>query len=278
MRLSKFVLLFVFLLLGGVFNNLYAAQEINLSAEEIEWITSKVSDNECHNLKECLLHWNKGENFLSLGIGHFIWYPQNEKKTFEESFDKLLIFVKKMGEPLPGWLDADPVPPCPWNNREEFLNDIESPRAMSLRDFLIKTKENQVAFLIVRLHEALPKILANISQDQHLHIKKQFYRVATTRAGVYALVDYINFKGLGISPTEKYQGKGWGLLQILSEMSGENYGPQGLEEFVAIAHRLLSERVDNAPEGRDEKVWLPGWQNRVNTYLKALTELKEGSE
>jgi hypothetical protein len=277
MRSNKFLLPFVFLIFCGASSNVGANQEIPLSSDVIEWIAQKVSGNECHNLKECLLHWNRGENFLSLGIGHFIWYPKEEKQTFEESFNKFLVYLKKMGKPLPAWLDTS-EPPCPWNNREEFLSDIEGARAMSLRDFLIETRSDQVAFLILRLHEALPKMLDNAPQDSRLHIKKQFYRVAVTRAGKYALVDYINFKGLGVSPTERYQGKGWGLLQILSQMSGEDDGRAALEEFSKIAHQLLEERVKNSPAERNEAAWLPGWQNRVNTYLQALEELEDKSE
>ncbi len=31
--------------------------------------------NECNRNPRCLVDWNPGESFPSLGIGHFIWYP-----------------------------------------------------------------------------------------------------------------------------------------------------------------------------------------------------------
>ena len=29
------------------------------------------------------------------------------------------------------------------------------------------------------------------------------------------MIDYVNFKGDGLKPTERYKGEGWGLLQVL---------------------------------------------------------------
>ncbi len=49
-------------------------------------------------------------------------------------------------------------------------------------------------------------------------IRENFYRVAAEPDGLYALVDYVNFKGEGTLPSERYRGEGWGLLQVLEEM------------------------------------------------------------
>ena len=48
-----------------------------------------------------LTSWNQGEDFASLGIGHFIWYPKGRRGPFEESFPKLVSFVSKRGANLP---------------------------------------------------------------------------------------------------------------------------------------------------------------------------------
>ena len=45
-----------------------------LSEAEKEWLGRKIFKNECDSNFECLTTWNKGEEFPSLGIGHFIWY------------------------------------------------------------------------------------------------------------------------------------------------------------------------------------------------------------
>jgi hypothetical protein len=80
------------------------------------------------------------------------------------------------------------------------------------------------------------------------------------------LVDYVNFKGEGIAPGERYQGEGWGLLQVLQGMSGTTPGQAALDEYSISADRVLTQRVVNAPPERHEERWLPGWRARVRTY------------
>ncbi len=49
--------------------------------------------------------------------------------------------------------------------------------------------------------------------------------MAASPNGVYALVDYVNFKGEGTLATERYQDHGWGLLQVLEGMKGRSFHP-----------------------------------------------------
>ncbi len=94
----------------------------------------------------------------------------------------------------------------------------------------------------------------------------QFHRVAETPQGIYALTDYVNFKGEGISGTERYQGQGWGLLQVLQQMPGNTSDP--IMEFADVAECVLTRRIRNAPQKRHaiEARWLPGWEVRIETY------------
>ena len=72
----------------------------------------------------------------------------------------------------------------------------------------------------------------------------------------------MNFKGEGVLLTERYRDHGWGLLQVLEGMSTcERESPTA--EFAESAARILRERVENAPPGRNEQRWLPGWLSRV---------------
>ena len=100
-----------------------------------------------------------------------------------------------------------------------------------------------------------------------MHVRENFYHVAMQNNGVYALVDYVNFKGEGISPKERYKNLGWGLAQVLENMDTNNKNV--MQAFVNSAERMLSRRVANAP--RDESRWLPGWRKRLNTYLESPT-------
>jgi hypothetical protein len=54
-----------------------------LTPRELDVIGHRVWQNECNGTREGLTSWNTGENFASLGIGHFIWYPKGVNGPFE---------------------------------------------------------------------------------------------------------------------------------------------------------------------------------------------------
>ena len=240
---------------------------IRLSDEQALEIGKKIFINEAGGKAEFLVHWNAGEEFASLGIGHFIWYPAGYQGPFDESFPKLLRFLASRGTKLPKWLKGDPD--CPWKTREQFLAEKESAVALELRRLLESTIALQARFAADRLESALPKLLAAAPEAERDALRRQFYRVAAHPNGVYALVDYVNFKGEGIKLTERYAGHGWGLLQVLQGMSGEAAGAPALDEFAESADRALTRRVANSPPERNEARWLGPWRKRLTTYRVA---------
>jgi len=84
--------------------------------------------------------------------------------------------------------------------------------------------------------------------------------------GYYALIDYVNFKGEGTKVSERYQGKGGGLLQVLQEMDGSD---DALSAFANAADQVLTRRVKLSPPERGEERWLSGWRKRLSTYTEA---------
>jgi len=74
---------------------------ITLSHTDVQRIGKKIWQNECNGTISGLTSWNQGEDFASLGIGHFIWYPKGRRGPFEESFPKVVSFVSKRGAKLP---------------------------------------------------------------------------------------------------------------------------------------------------------------------------------
>ena len=74
---------------------------ISLSHADVLRIGKKIWQNECNGTISGLTSWNEGEDFASLGIGHFIWYPKGRRGPFEESFPKLVSFISKRGAKLP---------------------------------------------------------------------------------------------------------------------------------------------------------------------------------
>jgi hypothetical protein len=238
---------------------------IAISTAEASRIGRRIWKNECAGTISGLTSWNAGENFASLGIGHFIWYPQGQRGPFEESFPKLVAFVSARGAKLPEFLLPGQEAASPWNSRAEFLRDRDSPKMKQLRAFLVGTIDLQAQFLITRLEAALPKMLAQASGAERDNVQRQFDRLASNPSGCYALVDYVNFKGEGTLATERYRGEGWGLLQALENMH-ETGSQSALDEFVTSAKTVLRRRVANSPPERRESRWLPGWLARVEGY------------
>ncbi len=235
---------------------------MNLSESEATAIGNKVWRNECGGRIDGLTSWNVGEDFPSLGIGHFIWYPKNAHDKFEESFPRLVAFLQSKGERLPDWLKADMR--CPWNSRQEFLRDVKGKKMTQFRTMLKNTVPLQTKFIVLRLQGALPMVLENVPESARATIRARFNRVITSgSAGAFALIDYVNFKGEGVNRGERYKGQGWGLLQVLEGMSDQGDAVQSFSKSAAV---VLGLRVKNSPPERHEERWLLGWKKRVSNY------------
>ena len=239
----------------------------NLSAAQKAAIGRKIWQNECGGTVNGLTTWNAGEEFPSMGIGHFIWYPAGFSGRFEESWPQFVAFAKRQG--------ATPPPVAserhsPWKSKAEFTRDFNGPGLTSLRKWLAANVGLQTDFIIARSRAALPKILAAAPASERAKIQANYQKVATTPQGTYALIDYVNFKGEGIQMSERYNGQGWGLMQVLGGMKEVPAGPAAASEFAASAKRVLSRRIANSPPARGEKRWEEGWHNRCSTYGRPL--------
>jgi hypothetical protein len=58
-------------------------------------IGQKIWLNETGGKIDAITSWSANEEFASLGIGHFIWFPVGKWLPFEESFPALLEFMRK---------------------------------------------------------------------------------------------------------------------------------------------------------------------------------------
>lgn len=241
------------------------AAGIALSRKEATRIGHKVWQNESGGTIAGLTAWNAGEDFASLGIGHFIWYPAGRPGPFEESFPRFLDYIKAHDRSqLPPFLENQTH--CLWNSRAEFLKSESGPQMKALRKFLADTIDLQVDFLISRMEQALPRMVAAVPESERGRITRQFQRLTSSSQGCYALIDYVNFKGEGVLETERYRGRGWGLLQVIEGMPENTSKETAPREFGASAARVLRERVNNSPPARNERRWLAGWLARVATY------------
>jgi|CXWL01.1.fsa_nt_gi hypothetical protein len=265
-----------------------------ISDEEAAEIGRKIWEHEGGG--KILVWWDDTANCSSFGINNYLWFQEGHNVPFQESFPPLIDYMLSKGADIPAWVSSKP--PAPWKTRAELFAETltidriranppkswemtpemfakqDSPRMKELKDFLASTIPLQARFSIQRMIDSLPKMLAAAPEADRPNIEKQFYRVACSRAGVFNLVDYVNFKGEGSNPKERYpsrsggQPQGWGLLQVLQNMHGTEMGPAALNEFSDSAEWALCRRVDNAPPDRQagDRSWLPGWVKRTRSY------------
>lgn len=243
------------------------APPFELTAEQKSRIGKRIWANECGGRIAGLTSWNAGEEFPSLGIGHFIWYPANFNGPFQESFPGLIAFAQKRGAKPPAVaLNRH----CPWNSKAEFEADLNGPELKELRTWLANSINLQTDFIITRSREALSKMEEAAPAGQFERIQRNYGKVASTPNGVYALIDYVNFKGEGTNPKERYNGKGWGLMWVLLEMKDVSNGQPAAREFADAAKRVLDRRIANSPPDRGEDRWRQGWHNRCDGYAAAF--------
>ena len=247
--------------------------EILLTQKQANYIAKKVWQNEGAGKDKYLIWWNKGEDFASLGIGHFIWFPKDHTERFREVFPMVVAFMQKKGVTLPYWLT--PKTDFPWQTKEKFFAAKKShtKKYEELFHFLKSTMPYQAEFMSKRLSLALPQMLDSIKNEKKKKtIQRRFYEVmhnkdgSINERGLYVLLDYTNFKGEGTLKSERYKGLGWGLLQVLWNM--QDAEPNRLKAFAQSASRMLSRRIKNSPPARGEERWRKGWNIRLDTYWK----------
>jgi len=241
-----------------------------LSQYELNVISEKIYQNETSGKPKNLMFWSTNENFASLGIGHFIWYPKGEPKRFDETFPAMIDYYISKNVETPQWLKVARKNGAPWKNRATFERARGDKEFQQLKMLLMNTKALQTQFFFDRLHASIPEIVQHVAPQYRQHIVNNYNALAATKGGWYPLIDYINFKGKGIKSTERYNNQGWGLLQVLKNMRPVKSGPTALIEFSRSAKEILERRVRNSPPQNNEKRWLKGWANRTDGYATPI--------
>lgn len=249
-------------------------QASNLNDDQLLEIGIKIWQNQCgiwdrpgkvtHDMKQGITSWE--DDYAMIGIGQCIWYPADETKNFQEDWPRVAQALKDKGYPIEDWM----LGACPWNNSEDFFADFNGDRLKSLRKVLAKKALiiEQARCIATRLDESLSKIEAAIDEESGITegektalkqmMNENFYKAATDHypRGLYALMDYVHFKGEGVLPTETINGVGWGLRQALEQMDGKAMTKKGaVAAFVDAAKNIYPDPDQSYAE------------QRYNTYL-----------
>ncbi|MEI6417282.1 MAG: hypothetical protein WCO92_06140 [Verrucomicrobiota bacterium] len=250
-------------------------QASDLTDDQLLEIGIKIWQNQCgiwdrpgkvtHGMKQSITDWEA--DYAQIGIGQCIWYPADEDKNFQEDWPRVAQALKDKGYPIEDWM----LRACPWNNSEEFFADFNGDRLKSLRKTLAKKYLiiEQARCIATRLDESLDKMKAAIDTESGITegektvlkqmVNENFYLVATADypRGLYALMDYVHFKGEGVLSTETINGVGWGLRQALEQMDDKIAAKKGaITTFVNAAIAMFPSRETNEY-----------FKDRMETYL-----------
>ncbi len=240
-----------------------------ISVQEVRTIGDKIFQNESGGDINKLVHWNKGEDFAAMGIGHFTWYPAGRRQSFGNTFPGVLTYLESRGVRLPQWVQRAKYTGAPWRTRAQLMRDKNNPQVQQLQRILYETRYLQAEYIMQRAQRAMPKLVTTAPPYLRPMVAGNLNAVANSRGGWYPLIDYVNFKGEGLNRHGGYKRQNWGLLQVLEEMRPASPGAEALNEFANAAMRVLERRVRNAPRSRNEQRWLAGWNNRISTYRQA---------
>lgn len=235
-------------------------------AQDLNWLAQRIFRNQSNGDMKRLVRWNERGNFAAIGIGQFIWYPAGKRGQYRETFPAYLDYVKANGVPLPTWLAQRPTRGGPWRDTAAFQHAQSDQQMQELRNFMQKTLNLQANFMALQLRQTLPQQINQLPPNQRQNALRGYQTMSKTPGGLYPMLDYLQFQGDGANPTERYNGKGWGLLQVLQNMEQVQPGPGALAEFMRAADDTLVTRIANAPADRREARLLDGWLTRVNTY------------
>ncbi|MGY8647343.1 MAG: hypothetical protein ACKVLL_08295 [Verrucomicrobiales bacterium] len=244
-----------------------AQASLKLSATQKASIGRKIWQNESGGKVSGLTHWNDGEEFPSMGIGHFIWYPKGFNGRWTETWPEFVRYARSQGMQVPA---VGTLSDCPWPDKAAFQRDFDGAQLNGLRKWLAANIALQTEFIAYKSRAALPNVLAAAPSAQRARIQQNYDKVSTSSNGIYALVDYVNFKGDGTNPRERYAKQGWGLMWVLMEMKEVPGGQAAAKEFGQAAKRRLDLRIKNSPPARGEKRWRAGWHNRCESYGRPL--------
>ncbi len=242
-----------------------------LGDADYDWIADGIFRNEAAGKVDNLTFWGAGEDFPSLGIGHFIWFPSGVDAPFDEQFPAMVDYVRQVapaGLHMPVWLQGLEPFDAPWTSKAEFDEAWPSAELTSLREWLAATRAYQARFIVSAFEQRWQTLELPAGQKQVLTDLLQ--QLVETPEGLFAVIDYYNFKGLGDNPRERYQDEGWGLVQVLTAMTQAVVRGDSCTSIVTrfrdAAGGRLRLRVELSPPERNESRWLTGWLKRLDAY------------
>ena len=265
-----------------------SAGPFNLSKDQLLSLGYRMWNNYAGGTVDGLTKWDGSDadhEFMYLGIAQNIWLPEGSNSMFQADWPTVAQRLQELGCKIKPWM----LNGCPWTTQEEFDADFNGKKMTWLRTHLSKEKfvRAQAFCIAERLQRTMDpsspdSLLTGLTADQSALVEKNFDFVVNSKdpLGVYALIDYVNFKGEGrLGGTEEFNGQSWGLLQVLLNMQTPAEGASDadvMKAFVQSAKFTLCQRVINHklqdPTNNDVQ-YLDMWVAHLNDYLLTNAEV-----
>lgn len=252
--------------------------------------------------------------YVGIGLGSFIWYGANNQENYIEDWPSVAQALQNQGVSLPVWA----LGVCPWSTEAEFdaANTPGSPYYADIQSLNSTLQTNPVALHVQFLYGAWARLLRGVTPNSDTPadytfgydpiksplaiislpageaglVGANFSAVATVQDvdgnpdGLFALMDYDNFKGEGTCVTEMHNTQHWGTLSVLENM-GQPETQQGnpLQNFINSALVVLQNRITNTEmESKrnntpvtnqnydpttDRVKYMTMWQTHLNGYI-----------
>lgn len=287
------------------FSQANSSWNVRLSDSDKDKLIAFIADKEFGGNWNNCIGWNKGEAFVSVGLGHYLWFSLGLKSPFQESFPGFIEFAHRkdragnLGLQFPAILGMDAngrIQPSPWSSRSQFLSEKQSRETRELIAFLSEPsmRRMQLEFQVERLKAFADKMtsFSGFPGDAPLHstpgkraeLLQELFRFPN---GIALLIHYPTFKGEGMKQSERYayQGKnhGWGLFQVIdyaASLSDENtkvksYRMTYVAKTASIAKvRVAAEEILRDRANRDHTTLSVGRSTRdayIKSWNRALT-------
>lgn len=210
----------------------------------------EIFKNEAGGNRQNLTFWSGKEGFASLGLNHYLWAPSAEAASKHgQTFPNFIKYAQSRGVNPPQWMLETTY--LPWATREAFYQAKvnKDPKMAELQKFIEDTMSLQAEFSIDRAEKAYARI-----QSDYPELMPKVEALFKTKQGVFAFIDYVNFKGEGFGGSDS----GYGLVQVLRGMKlSDDKSP--VQSFEESAKRALGNRSD-------AHKFIDGWALRIDRY------------
>jgi hypothetical protein len=250
--------------------------------------------------------------YVGIGLGSYIWYGANNRENYVEDWPTVAQALQSHDVTLPAWA----LGVCPWSNEADFdaANTPGSPYYADIQA-LNTTLQTDPAALDVQFRFGpwarllrgvtpnsdtpgdymfgydpikAPNALISLPPGEAELIGANFSAVSTVQGfghplGMYALVDYDNFKGEGTAVTEIHNTQHWGESAVLEKMGPLDIQIDPLTTFINSGLEVLHDRIvntemenkrnntpipnDNYDPNTDPIKYWTFFQNHLNAYL-----------